>query len=165
MKERLPYPNLIDSQTLHRVFEVNGYEVTPRKLVSLDLIDIMVPLLHMLQTMQFWGHLADHEQNPGFDISLEGDPVGISVHAADKGQQVGVVFWTTLRQQLNMPKNLLANLMHYGKSPESRRERLEDTEFAQLQNELLDLHGKTLCDVLFLILPSRPSPPSENEDE
>lgn len=115
----------------------------------------------MLQWVQFWGQSCRVNAittGVKFDIGFR----GISVHAAQPGQTVGVVPCSSIDDVLNMPSTWFANLRRYGTDPELRQDRLEDEDYVQIENEALDLIGNTLLHLLSLLLP--PSVTDEGSD-
>jgi hypothetical protein len=156
----LPQPKPISSEEVRRVFEGRGFATVANKSVSIDVYDILTPLLHILQGVQWWGEIGKLNKFLPLEITGELRCLSFSVHAAGKGQQVQIVPINTLLAILNMPKAYLEALRSYGKDSTHRAQRVEDSDYIQLENENLDTYAETLLQLLALVLPA-----SSKEDQ
>lgn len=152
---------MIAAEEVQELFRANGFEVTAKKVVSIDVIEIIIPLLRMLQATQFWGELCS-QNGIKFPHKLDSNILGFAIHAADTGQDVLVARFDTPNDVLNLPKTLYLSLRRYGEDPEIRAQRIDDADLTQIMNENLDEHGATLLHLLSLVMPSTSRTPPEN---
>ena len=151
----IPFPKPITAAAVREVLEAHGCEVVASNKIGIDAIDLMLPLLRMLQWVQWWGEMC--RTNGKVILSYQGGgPLGMAAHSAEKDQTVVMVPTSRLEAVLDMPKNWLAALRAYGSDPEMRAERLADEGEIQLTNELLDENGKAMMHLLSLLLPAKP---------
>ncbi len=160
MGGKLPAPTEISDKEVRRVLEQHGYSFTSRKELSLDILDLLLPLLTMVQWTQWWGKACElnnlcvgYAMNVGFRA--------ISVHAAGRDQKVGVVPVHTLEAALSMPSVWLANLRAFGRNAELRAERINDEGEMQVSNEWLDSVAPMVMETLSLTLPPNPRPETD----
>ncbi len=151
---KLQLPPQLTSETIRKVFEDHGFKITTEKVISIDVCDILTPFFTMLQHAQWWGELCEINgvKLPSLDVGFR----AVSVHAANSGQQMVTVPFTSVNDVLGMAKVWYANLRHYGIDPAIRSERIDDEDYVALENDLLDINGNTILHLLSLLLPPKP---------
>ncbi|MCK4340559.1 MAG: hypothetical protein KAY37_02400 [Phycisphaerae bacterium] len=160
MSYKLPAPATITDDEIRKTFERHGYSFESGKIISIDILDVLVPLLTIVQWSQWWGKLCELN-NLKTDYAMDTGFQGITTHAANQGQKIGVVPVTTLHDALKMASVWLANIRAYGRDPSLRTERIDDEGVTQVSNEWLDSIAPILMAVLALTLP--PVGLSDNE--
>jgi hypothetical protein len=153
-------PRPIKDSEIRAVFERHGYETTSKKEISIDVYDILVPLLTMSQWCQWWGQLLS-ANGVTIDHKMDTDELfGVSVHSASVGQKIGLVQVNTVDSVLNMLSSWVGNLRAYGQNPELRAERINDSDDSQIPNEYLDSVAPLMLEIMALALPASPISPT-----
>ena len=153
-------PKQIKDSEVRAVFERHGYETTSEKTISIDVYDILVPLLTISQWCQWWGQLlAANGITIGHKMDTD-ELLGFAVHSAAEGQQIGIVKTNTVDSVLNMLSNWIGTLRAYGQNLELRAERINDSDDSQIPNEYLDSVAPLILEIMALALPAPPVGPT-----
>ena len=150
-------PKQIKDSEIREVFERHGYEITSEKKISIDVCDILVPLLTISQYCQWWGQLLSANGiKIGHKMATD-KLLGLSVHSASTGQKIGIVEVNTVDSVLNMLSNWIGTLRAYGLNPALRAERINDSDDSQIPNEYLDSVAPLMLEIMALALPATPT--------
>jgi hypothetical protein len=155
MSGKLPAPSEISREDVRQVLEKHGFSFVARKELSLDILDLLVPLLTMVQWAEWWGKMCELN-NLNTTYAIDCGFRAITTHAAGPGQKIGVVPVTTLKDALTMASVWLANIRAYGRNPDLRAERINDEGETLISNEWLDSVAPMVMEVLALTLPPKP---------
>ena len=153
-------PKQIKDSEIRAVFERHGYKTTSKKEISIDVYEILVPLLTISQWCQWWGQLLSANRITIGQKMDTDELLGFSVHSAAEGQQIGIVKTNTVDSVLNMLSNWVGTLRAYGQNLELRRERINDSDDSQTLNEYLDSVAPLMLEIMALALPAPPVSPA-----
>lgn len=149
-------PKKIEDSEIRAIFKRHGFEITSEKKISIDVCDILLPLLTICQWCQWWGQLLS-ASGIKLGYKLDNDNfLGLTVFSVSEGQSVGIVEVNTVDAALNMLSSWIGNLRAYGANPELRAERINDTDDSQIPNEYLDSVAPLILEIMALALPASP---------
>lgn len=114
MSRKLPHPNPISPEEIRAVFETHGFKTVGDKTVSIEVYDLLVPLLTILQNVQWWGELCRINGIQTGIVLDDPEFEGISLHAASQGQQAVIASIKTIETALNMPRSFLMACANMG---------------------------------------------------
>ncbi|MFH1108489.1 MAG: hypothetical protein V1790_04725 [Planctomycetota bacterium] len=156
MGAKLRLPGKVPPEDVRAVLEKCGFEITSRRIASIEICDVLSDLLYLLQLVQSWGDLF---RANGLDTGIcveDKELIGVSAHAASHGQHALVLPFRTPEEALNLPRAECGALHRYGSDREFRADRLSDDDDLQIVNENLDQYGPILLGLLRIAIGSDP---------
>ncbi len=152
MERKLQCPKLITPEGIREKFEEAGYRTVSDKSVSIEVYDLLVPLLTILEYVQWWGEFCKINR---IETGIKADGkefIGVAVNAADAKQHVVIVPCNSPEAALDMPNAWFRALREYGSDVALRAERVDDTSLTGTVNEFLDSYGEILLSLLSLVI-------------